>query len=371
MQIVKAGESHGQAIVGILTKVPAGIEVNKDDIINLLKQRRTALGRSSRQKKEKDRVDIITGIRGGETLGNNIAMGIKNGAHSEFVSEMGVFDCDLQSSKITALRPGHADLGGISRGDFTDARSVMEGASARNTCIDAALGAVAISMLSMLGIEIAVEVRALGNLTCEKEYTFEQNLLNTSPAFSQNKQFISKCKKLIDEYKTDGDSLGGVVEITVSPIKAGIGGYVSENRVDALIAGLLMQTQAVKGVFFGENLINSPLSGTQYHGEIKHEAGALVTRSLSGGIDGGMTNGDFIKITVMVKPIPTTAKGVPTVDIESGESTISAKQRADTTAVFAICPVLKAKVALAISEAVCERLGCDNMKAIIERYNSL
>ena len=128
----------------------------------------------------------------------------------------------------------------------------MEGASARNTCIDAALGAVAISMLSMLGIEIAVEVRALGNLTSEKEYTFEQNLLNTSPAFSQNKRFVSKCKKLIDEYKTDGDSLGGIIKITIKNVPIGLGSFVHwDKRLDGKLAQALMSIPAVKSVDIG------------------------------------------------------------------------------------------------------------------------
>lgn len=370
MYVVKAGESHGRAIVGILCNVPAGIKIEEKRILDLLRERRRALGRSSRQKKENDKIEIITGIRNGYTLGNNVAIVIKNKAYAEFEQIMGAFSADVESEQITALRPGHADLGGINRFAHFDARNVMEGASARNTCVDVALGAIAISMLEQLGIKIAVEVRSLDCLNSDKEFSFEENLNNTSPYFSQNKKFISGCKKIIDEAKEMGESLGGMVEVTVSPIKPGCGSYVSEKRIDALIAGLLMQTQAVKGVVFGSNSTCEE-GFNSYNGVIVKEENQLKTRSFSGGIDGGMTNGDYIKVKAFIKPIPTTIKGNKSVDIATGEECISAKQRADITAVFAICPVLKAKVALAISEAICERVGGDNISAIINRYNSL
>ena len=371
MYIVKAGESHGKYMVGILCNVPAGILVEKNQINALLKERSNALGRSERQKAEKDKVDGVTGIRNGFTLGNNVSMLIKNNAVSEYQKIMDCFDADTSSMQVTALRPGHADLGGVCRGGFQDARNVLEGASARNTCLDVALGSVALSMLSMLGINVAVSVKSLGDLRSEKSYTFEQNLKNKAPAFSQDRAFVNACKNKIEDAKKEGESLGGVVEICVSPIKPGFGSFVGEKRVDALIAQHLMQIQAVKGVSFGENSFDFGLPATTYHGKIERGENGLKTTSLSGGIDGGMTNGDYIKIAVGIKAIPTTKKGVSTIDIATGEQAISAKQRSDITAVFALCPILKCVVSLALSEAITERLGCDNMTEIIKRYNAL
>lgn len=370
MKIVKAGESHGEAMVGILTNVPAGIKIEKNQINALLKERSFALGRSVRQKIEQDKVDIITGVRGGLTLGNNVAVVIKNAVYKDYKHLMNPFELS-DGEKITALRPGHADLPGVCRGGFSDIREVLEGSSARNTCLDVALGAVAISMLDMLGIKIAACVRSLGLVKDEKVYNFEDILNNKAPAFSANKQFISACKKELKRAEEAGDSLGGVVEIAISPLKKGFGHYISEKRVNALIAQLIMQIQAVKGVYFGENPFEFNGFGTSYVGEIQNANGIEIANSKTGGIDGGMTNGDFIKITVGVKPIPTTVKGVKSVDLQTNEETLSAKQRADTTAVFAICPILKSVVALALCEAVTERLGCDNMQEIIKRYNAL
>ena len=371
MRLIKAGESHGEAMVGILSGVPAGIVVKKEYILSLLKERRTALGRSERQLRERDKVDIVTGIRKGITLGNNVAMVIKNAVWQEYKEILNPFECDESLANVTAVRPGHADLAGLYRTGFSDARNILEGASARNTCLDVALGAVSVCMLEQLGVKIAVRVKALGEIKDEKEYSFEQNLNNKAPAFTQNKAFVSACKKQIEKAKTQGQTLGGVVEITVSPLKLGFGSYVAEKRVNALIAGLLMQIQAVKGVYFGENPFDSGYTASQYVGSIENINGKVVTTSSTGGIDGGMTNGDHIKITVAVKAIPTTKKGSKTIDVKSGEVCISAKERSDVTAVFAICPVLKCVTATALSQAITERLGCDNMQMIEKRYNDL
>ncbi len=371
MFVVKAGESHGKAMVGILCNVPVGICVSKKNITALLKERRIALGRSQRQKIESDKISLITGVRGGLTIGNNVAIVVNNAVFDEYQEIMHPFNANLTERQITALRPGHADLGGIYRCGFSDARNVMEGASARNTCLDVALGSIAISMLETLGIKIAIRVKSLGAVKDENEYSFEQILNNRAPAFSQNKKFISECKKEIERAKEEGESLGGAVEIVISNVLPGFGFYLSEKRADSLIASLLMSLQAVKGVFFGEDPFDLKMQATQYLGRtVKCEKG-FQTQSLSGGIDGGMTNGDDIKITVAIKPIPTTAKGVETFDIKTGEPCVSAKERADVTAVFAICPVLKCVVALGLSEIICERLGADNMQAIKERYESL
>ncbi len=370
MKIIKAGESHGEAMVGVLTNVPAGIKIEKGKINALLKERSFALGRSVRQKIERDKVDIITGVRGGFTLGNNVAVVIKNAVHNQYKDIMKPFD-ENSGAEIIALRPGHADLPGVRRGGFDDIRNVLEGSSARNTCLDVALGSIAVAMLEALGIKIAVCVRSLGMVNDESVYCFEDIIGNKAPAFSANKQFVSACKREINRAEEAGDSLGGRVEIVVSPIKPGFGYYVSEKRVNALIAQLIMQIQAVKGVYFGENPFEFNGFGTSYVGEIQNVNGIAIVNSKTGGIDGGMTNGDYIKITVGVKPIPTTVKGVKSIDLTTGDSALSAKQRADITAVFAICPILKSVVALALSEAVTERLGCDNMQEIIKRYNAL
>ncbi len=372
MYLVKAGESHGKAMIGILCDVPAGIKVNKDDINALLKERSFALGRSERQIIESDQLNIITGIRNGYTIGNNVGFVVENSVYSDYEKIMSPFKCDTNSGCVTALRPGHADLPGIYRGNFTDARNVLEGASARNTCLNVVGGAVALSMLEMLGIKIAVMVRSLGCEKDENSYQFNDILNTKSPAYSLNKGFINASKQLIEKAKNAGDTLGGTVEIVVSPIKKGFGFYTGEKRVNSVIAQDIMNIQCIKGLYFGENPFDYSGGGSDYHGTIKKgEDGLTVCNSLSGGIDGGMTNGDYIKITIAIKPIPTTKKGLETVDIKTGESAISAKERSDITAVFALCPILKCVVATSITKVITERLGCDNMTEIIKRYSHL
>ena len=372
MYLVKAGESHGKAMIGILCDVPAGIKVDKNCINALLKERSFALGRSERQSIENDEINVITGIRNGYTIGNNVGFVVANAVHSDFEQIMDAFNADTISAQVTALRPGHADLPGVYRGKFNDARNVLEGASARNTCLNVVGGAVALSMLDMLGIKIGVRACSLANIKDEKVYDFNEILNAKSPAYSTNENFIDNCKSLIESTKNSGDTLGGTVEIVVSPIKKGFGFYIDEKRVNSIIAQDIMSLQLVKGLYFGENPFEYEGFGTGYHGSIAKSDNTLsVKNSFSGGIDGGMTNGDFIKLTVAVKPIPTTQKGLETIDIQTGKSAISAKERSDITAVFAICPILKCVVATAITKIITERLGSDNMTDIIKRYADL
>ncbi|MBQ7408552.1 MAG: chorismate synthase [Clostridia bacterium] len=371
MKLVKAGESHGKQMVGILANVPAGITVEKKFLNNLLKERSIALGRSERQTFERDKIDLLTGVRGGVTIGNNVAFAVKNAAYDKNI--MGNFECDEEAGLMLNLRPGHADFGGLERTGFCDARSVAEGASARSTCIDALAGGIAIQMLKMLEIEVVAFVRSFGDILDEKNYSFNELTAIKAPAFTLNKNFALKCKQKINEAKLQGNSLGGTVEIWVKAIKPGFGSYVAEKRVNSVIAQLIMQLQAVKGLYFGENPFAFNGGGVEYVGSLSlSKSGKIIPQnSLAGGINGGMTDGDVIKITVAVKPIPTTQAGVKSVNYKTGDSCISEKVRSDTTAVFALCPVIKGTVALALSECICERLGCDNMQAIIKRYENL
>jgi len=371
MKIIKAGESHGRAVMGILTDVPAGITVSENSINNLLAERSKAFGRSERQLLESDRVDLITGLRDGKTIGNNVGVVINNAVHGDYATVMHPFNADMQSMKITALRPGHADIPGVQRFGFSDARSVLEGASARNTAVDVALGAIAISMLDQLNVNLSSFVRGVGNARDESAYTFEQIADVTAPFFSANEQFVELAKAEVEGCKNAGDSLGGRIEIRIKGIKAGFGSYVAEKRVDSLIAQHIMQIQAVKGLNFGSKSVLEN-RGSAYCDRVEIVGDKLNVKGCnSGGIDGGMTNGGEIVLTVDVKPIPTVACGVETIDIQSKKSAVSARERADVTAVFALCPILKSAVAVALCTAIAERIGCDNMQSLIKRYNDL
>ena len=383
MKLYKAGESHGEAMVGILTGVPSGIPVDENRIAKALAERKNAYGRSVRQQAETDET-LITGVIGGLTIGNNVAFVIKNNVRAvcakddESPCEDKICrqnDCNnrhcAQSGSglkpLNNLRPGHADLAGMVKYGLPDARAVAEGSSARNTCLDVAAGEVALSMLDSLDIKVTAFVRSVGLVKDETVYDFGRVSHVTAPFFSADEERRKMFKDEVDRIKNSGDSVGGTIEIRVKNIKPGFGGYTAENRINGAIARDLMDIQAVKDIKFG--LKNaSECTGTDYADRLSFSAARKVLTSCSGGIDGGMTNGAEIVITVGVKPIPTTAKGVPSEDIYGNEC-VSARERADTTAVFALCPVLKAKIALTLCDAITQSLGNENMNDIIERYN--
>lgn len=375
MLLVKSGESHGKVMTGILTDVPAGIPISEKEINSFLRERNSAFGRSERQRKEKDRLFLLSGVYNDKTIGNNVALIIKNSVKTGFTPQQNddvrFFDATADMPPLTNFRPGHADMAGTLKYRFDNARFISEGASARNTCLDVAAGAIAISFLKQLGISITVFVRSVGTYKDDAEYSFESLSNIKPPFFTPNKKNITHFKSQVYNAESNGDTLSGTLEIRVNNVKQGFGGYIAQKRVNALIAQHIMQIQSVKGVFFGNDIINDLTAGTNYADRIVYQSGCYKTTTLnSGGIDGGMTNGGELKILAQIKPLPTTKKGVQSVDV-NGKPCVSAKERADITAVFALCPILKATVALALSQAICDRLGYDNLTDILNRYNAL
>lgn len=374
MLLVKSGESHGKVMTGILTDVPAGIPISEKEINIFLRERNSAFGRSERQRKEKDKLFLLSGVYNNQTIGNNVALIIKNSVRTGFTAQQtnGAFlDSTDDMPPLTNFRPGHADMAGTLKYRFDNARFISEGASARNTCLDVAAGAIAISFLNQLGIEITAFVRSIGTYTDTKEYSFENLSKVKTPFYTPNKTNIANFKAEVCDAEKNGDTLGGKVEIRVTKIKNGFGGYIAQKRVNALIAQHIMQIQAVKGVLFGNDILNHLTLGTNYADQIIYTPDGYKTTTLnSGGIDGGMTNGGELKILAEIKPLPTTKKGVISVDV-NGKQCVSAKERSDITAVFALCPILKSTVALALSQAICDRLGYDNLTDIKNRYNAL
>lgn len=371
MQLFKAGESHGAAMVGILVGVPAGIRVDNNDIAVLLEVRKSAYGRSVRQLSESDEF-LVTGLIDGVTIGNNIGFVIKNGVRNVSSSECaakGAGDSSGKLPPLNHLRPGHADLPGMVKFGFENARAVAEGASARNTCLDVAAGAVALSMLKELGVSVTAFVRSVGNVKDDNDYDFCDIKDVALPFFSGSAAIAEKFKSEVDCVRDSGDSVGGTVEIRVKGLKPGFGGYCAESRVNGAIARDLMGIQAIKGIYFGAYPFDG-LLGSEYADTLTFNGERRVLTSAGGGIDGGMTNGAEIKITVGVKPIPTIAKGVPSVDV-NGDACISARERSDVTAVFALCPVLKSKIAITLCNSVMASLGGDSMADIVERYNKI
>lgn len=372
MKLTIAGESHGKAICGILTNVPSGIKLDETFINGILSERNNAYGRSDRQKFENDRIEILSGVRGGYTLGDNISFLIKNAAHSEHLKDMRAFG-EVQKPQKTAPRAGHADLNGLIKFGFNDITDVSEGASARFTCAVAAGGAVALSFLNALGIKISAAVGGIGEYSESQTPNFTAVNNAKPPLYLVNPSLNSTVEKCVEKAKNNGDTLGGKVVLAAKNVKAGFGGYVFEKRVNGLIGGLLMQIPAVKGVYFGDDpFINA--SGSDMLDEIcydENNSRFYRKTNRAGGIEGGITNGEEILITAAVKPVPTLRRETKTVDYLTKRETAAFSPRSDVTAVFAACPILKCALAIALSEVVCERLGFDNFGDIKERYEKL
>lgn len=405
MKLYKSGESHGKFMVGLITDVPYGIPVDENKINSLLRERNLAFGRSERQKKEKDKLFYLSGVANGKTTGNNVAVIIKNNVRTlsvynskllcegdrldskkcdesdktENCCEVCAEKCDEKCAEthsqsyapLVNLRPGHADMPGIVKYGITDARVISEGASARNTCLNAVAGAIALSFLSELNVNVCAFVRAVADVKDDKDYSFKDVSCVCAPYFSVNDNFKKRAKVCVKKAAADGESLGGEIELRISNIKAGLGGFEAEKRVSGAIARDLLEIQAVKGVYFGENEQDICLAGTAYADSIVYENGNFyASGKKSGGIDGGMTNGAEIVIKVKVKPLPTTKKGVPSVDV-NGKPCVSQKERADITAVFALCPILKGVVALTLSSVITQSTGDGSLQKIKERYSAI
>lgn len=384
-------------MVCLITDVPYGIPADENKINLLLRERNLSFGRSERQQKEKDKLFYLSGVASGKTTGNNVAVIIKNN-----VRTLSVYNCDFSCENrrlgfeacsetcgkerktetcaetcresyvpLLNLRPGHADMPGIVKYGVKDARIISEGASARNTCLNVAAGAIALSFLNELNINVSAFVRAVADVKDDKDYSFKDISCVGAPYFSANKNFIKRAKACVKKAAADGESLGGEIELRVCGIKAGLGGYEAEKRVSGAIARDLFGIQAVKGVYFGENEQDICLSGTTYADRIVYDKGNFcASGKRSGGIDGGMTNGEEIVIKIKIKPLPTTKKGVPSADV-NGNPCVSQKERADITAVFALCPILQSVVALTLSSVITQSTGGDSLQKIKERYNAL
>ncbi len=372
MKLTIAGESHGKAICGVLSGVPAGLKLCENQINSLLSERSSAFGRSSRQLFEKDKIDIISGVRGGYTLGGNISFLIENVAYREHVEDMDVWQ-SFKKQEITAPRAGHADLSGVLKYGFSDISNVSEGASARSTCAIVAAGAIALRLLDELGIKIAAAVSGIADYSDDSSFDYASVEKACAPMYLLDASYNSSVEKSVSAAKKLGDTLGGKVVLAAKGVKAGFGGYSFEKRVNGLIASLLMQMQAVRGVYFGDNPFTCS-NGLNRVDKIEYEksrGGFYRSANHSGGIEGGMTDGEEILITVGIRPIPTLPAGVETTDLITKKKVLAASPRSDVTAVFAACPVLKSLLALALTECISERIGCDNLADMKVRYIAL
>ena len=377
MKLSTAGESHGKALVAIIEGLPAHLSVDKDKINQELALRQSGYGRGARQKIEKDEVEILTGVRNGETLGSPVTLCIFNKDFANWETAMSDGVCDasvMDKKKLTKVRPGHADLTGVIKYAQSDARNILERASARETAIRVSAGAVFKQYLSALGVEIAGCVREVCSIKDENEYTFDELKASKTAVLGMIDKNAEDCAvEKIKSLKADGDTAGGVEEIRVKGLKSGFGSVMTyDEKLDGMLAQGLMSIQAVKGVEIGAGFAMANKSGKYVHDEIyKTENGYTRKTNRAGGIEGGMSNGEEIIVKVAMKPIPTLMKGLQTVDFATGESAIASSERSDVCAIFALQIIAESVVAKVIADAVSKRLGGDTMQEVQERYNRL
>ena len=375
MKLTTAGESHGKALLAILEGLPAHLKIDVDKINEALALRQSGFGRGGRQKIEQDNVEILTGVRNGETLGSPITLCIYNKDFENWQSSMSAGACDEEAMKeksLTNVRPGHADLTGMLKYDQDDARNVLERASARETAIRVAAGEVYRQYLAMLGVEIRGYVAEICGIKDENSYPFHVIArAKTTQTGMLDEALDLQAMEKIASLRSEGDTAGGVVEIRVKGLKSGFGSVMTyEEKLDGKLAQALMSIQAVKGVEFGAGFEVAEKSGKEIHDEIFYERGKGFFRKTNraGGIEGGMSNGEEIVVRVAMKPIPTLMKGLQTVDFVTKEKTLAASERSDVCAVFALEVIAEAVVAKVLAEVVEKRLGGDTMSEVKRRY---
>ena len=378
MKLTTAGESHGKALVAIIEGMPSHVKIDKEKINVDLALRQSGFGRGARQKIEKDKVEILSGVRNGETLGSPITLCIFNKDYNNWASCMTDEACDekvMEEKSLTKVRPGHADLTGVIKYGQTDARMILERASARETAIRVSAGGVFKQYLSAFGIEITGYVKEVCGVKDQGRYAFNELChAKTTQVGMMNEEADQKAVEKISQLKKEGDTAGGIVEIRVKGLKSGFGSVMTyTEKLDALLSGALMSIQAVKGVEIGDGFSVASKSGKDVHDEIfySEEKGIYRQTNRSGGIEGGMSNGEELILRIVMKPIPTLMKGLKTFDYKTKQATTSAPERSDVCAIFALEIIAEAVVAEVLAKVVDKRLGGDTLLEQQTRYNLL
>ena len=370
-----AGESHGPSLVAILEGLPAHVQVTSADIADALARRRLGYGRAARMKFEQDEVTIVGGVRHGETLGSPIAIQVGNTEWPKWEQVMSAdpvdpveLEAQARNAPLTRPRPGHADLVGMQKYDFAEARPILERASARETAARVALGRVASAFLEQaVGARVlshVVELGGVGAPAGSVPLPGDLARIDADPVRCLDADAAKAMVAAIDQAHKDGDTLGGVVEVVVHGLPPGLGSHVHwDRRLDARLAGALMGIQAIKGVEVGDGFALAASPGSLAHDEIESgEDGLRRTSGRSGGTEGGMTTGEVLRVRAAMKPIATIPRALRTVDVATGEPAVAHHQRSDVCAVPAAAIVAEAMVALVLADAVVEKFGGDSVK---------
>jgi chorismate synthase len=371
-----AGESHGAALVGVLDGLPAAVEVTTDDVRLALARRRLGYGRGARMKFEQDDVTFLGGVRHGRTQGGPVAVQIGNTEWPKWETVMAadpvppeVLSEQARAAALTRPRPGHADLVGMQKYGFDDARPVLERASARETAARVALGTVAAAFLEQAaGVRLVSHTVAIGPVAVPDDASLplpdDVVALDADPVRCSDAATSARMVAEIDDCRRAGDTVGGVVEVLAYGLPPGLGSHVHwDRRLDARLAGALMGIQAIKGVEVGDGFRTAARRGSAAHDEIERGAdGGLRRRTgRAGGTEGGMSTGDVLRVRAAMKPISTVPRALDTVDVATGDAAIAINQRSDVCAVPAAGVVAEAMVALVLADALLEKFGGDSV----------
>ncbi len=385
MRWLTAGESHGQALSAIVEGIPASVTITTADIDFHLQRRRLGVGRGARQNFEADKVTILGGVRLGLTQGGPIAIQVGNSEWPKWEKVMSadpVPDEEIKdlarNAPLTRPRPGHADLVGMQKYDLDDARAILERASARETAARVALGAVARNFLEQtVGITILSHVLSIGSVRVADDAALPQAgdmaIIDEDPVRCADKETSAQMITEIENAHRDGDTLGGVVEVLAFNMPPGLGSHVHwDRRLDSKLAGAVMGIQAIKGVEIGDGFKTATRRGSVAHDEIEKDAtGKIIRRTdRAGGTEGGMSNGEILRVRAAMKPISTVPKALDTIDVATGEAAKAINQRSDVCAVPAAGVVAEAMVALVLAEVVLEKFGGDSVSETRRNFDS-
>jgi chorismate synthase len=345
LRLASAGESHGPALVAIVTGLPAGLELDRAAIDDDLRRRQEGYGRSPRQRIEQDRVEVLAGLRHGRTLGTPLALVVRNRDHENWAWGMAPWPPEGEPSgkgvkPVTLPRPGHADLAGVLKYGHADVRNALERASARHTAVHVAAGAVAKALLVRIGVAVA-------GSTVDEE----------------------GLRRRIDEARADRDTVGGIVEVRATGVPPGLGSYAAkQERLDARLAAAVMGIQAVKGVEIGDGFALAGLRGSQAHDEIGPDRRRSTNHA--GGIEAGVSNGEEIVVRAAMKPLPTLMRPLASVDLASGEPGEALVERSDVAAVEALAVVAEAAVAWELAVAARDKFGGDSIDDLVAAHRA-
>jgi len=374
LRFLTAGESHGPALSVIVEGIPAGVGVQTKFIADELARRRLGYGRGPRMKIEQDQLELVSGVRFGRTLGSPISLIIRNSEWSKWERVMSA-EGGPAGNVLTEPRPGHADLAGMLKYGFTDARDVLERASARETAARTAAGALAKQFLAELGIRIVSHVVAIGQVSADGEtrpQPQDQEAIDASQVRCADPQATEAMVAEIEAASEAGDSLGGIFEVLAYGVPPGLGSYVSwDRRLDGRLAQALMSIPAIKGVEIGDAFKVAGLRGSEAHDEIFFEGGDYVRHTdRAGGFEGGMSIGGTLRMRAAMKPLSTLKRPLQTVDVNTKEPVVAFKERTDVCSVPAAAVVGEAVVALTLADALLEKFGGDSLADIDKALNA-